>query len=53
MKIEYSNIKELVENIEISSECKVIDGWQENKNYVLILRNEHDKAIRLRVPMPI
>ena len=37
MKIEYSNIQELIKNIENTSDCKVVDGWQENKWYVLVL----------------
>jgi hypothetical protein len=51
MKFEYSSIQELIKSIEQTSDCKVVDCWQENKNYVLVIRNIHDKGIKLRVSM--
>jgi len=33
---EYSNIKELIMNIERDFKVKIVDAWQENKYYVLI-----------------
>jgi len=50
--MEYSSIQELIRKIKNTTECKVVDGWQENKWYVLVLLNTSNKSVRLKVLFP-
>jgi len=63
MTFDYSSIRELINRIEENDSLKVVDGWRENRNYVLEIRHLHRietkttswgvnyKSVRLKISM--
>lgn len=52
MNIEYTTIKEMVISLESIINSKVIDGWKENKWYVLVVAGLYN-AVRVKLRIPV